>query len=103
MLLRVRDEIRLTMLSFQSLLESAIAYGIRKAIMVEKQQSQAVVERDEEREKNIELNAKLEQLQKQLAQERLVKEEETQILETTMKDENERLVESNKVLKVGLG
>ncbi|KAI1723368.1 axonemal dynein light chain domain-containing protein [Ditylenchus destructor] len=97
MLLRVRDEMRLTILSYQGLLESAIAYGIRKAILVEKQQSEAVVERDEERQKNVDLSAQLEQLQKQLAQERLVKEEEVRLLEQTMKDENERLLESNKM------
>lgn len=59
MLLRVRDEMRLTILSYQGLLESAIAYGIRKAILVEKQQSEAVVERDEERQKNVDLSAQV--------------------------------------------
>jgi dynein light intermediate chain, axonemal len=102
-LLRVRDEIRLTILSYQSLLESAVAYGIRKAILSEGQQSQAVLERDEEVEKNKDLGASIEQLQKELAHERLSKAEEVRILEQTMKEENERLLESNKVLKVGLG
>lgn len=59
LLTRVRDEVRLTVLSYQKLLESAIAYGIRKAIMVEQQQSQAVIERDEERAKNVELTLKV--------------------------------------------
>lgn len=59
LLLRVRDEIRLSIMSFQSLLESSIAYGIRKAIMVEKQQSNALLERDEERRKNAELTTKV--------------------------------------------
>uniref|UniRef100_A0A915DPR0 Uncharacterized protein n=1 Tax=Ditylenchus dipsaci TaxID=166011 RepID=A0A915DPR0_9BILA len=97
MLLRVRDEIRL--------LESAIAYGIRKAILVERQQSEAVVERDEEKQKNADLTEKKNSAgtpPKQLAQERLIKEEEVRLLEQTMKDENERLLESNKTLKMHL-
>lgn len=59
LLLRVRDEIRLSIMSFQSLLESSIAYGIRKAILVEKQQSDVLLERDEERKKNAELTIKV--------------------------------------------
>lgn len=39
-------------------------------------------------------------MEKQITQERLTKEEEFQLLEQTMKDENERLLESNKTLKV---
>lgn len=39
-------------------------------------------------------------MEKQIAHERLTKEEEVRLLEQTMKDENERLLESNKTLKV---
>lgn len=59
LLMRVRDEIRLTIISFQHLLESSIAYGVRKAILAEKQQSGAVVELDEEKKKNEELSKKV--------------------------------------------
>ncbi|KAI6172856.1 Dyla-1 [Aphelenchoides besseyi] len=97
LLLRVRDEIHLTILSYQSLLESSIGYGIRKAIVVEQQQSQAIMDRDLERAKNV-----VEELEKQLKQERLIKEEEVKLLEEKMKDENERLAESNRTLKMHL-
>lgn len=53
--MRVRDEIRLTILSYQSLLESAVAYGIRKAILMEKQSVELNLERGTEKQKNIEL------------------------------------------------
>uniref|UniRef100_A0A914PC90 Axonemal dynein light chain p33 n=1 Tax=Panagrolaimus davidi TaxID=227884 RepID=A0A914PC90_9BILA len=102
LLLRIREEIRLTLLAYQSVLESAIAYGIRKAVSVEKQQTNAVVERDEERTKNAELQHRIEQLQKQLTTERMIKEEEVKLLEQSMKDENERLLESNRILKMHL-
>jgi hypothetical protein len=44
----------------------------------------------------------VEQLQKQLAHERLRQEEEVRLLEQTMRDENERLLESNRTLKMHL-
>uniref|UniRef100_A0A7E4WAP7 Axonemal dynein light chain p33 n=1 Tax=Panagrellus redivivus TaxID=6233 RepID=A0A7E4WAP7_PANRE len=102
LLLRVRDEIRLTLLAYQGVLESAIAYGIRKAVAVERHQTNAIVERDAEKQKNVQLNAKIEQLNKQIATERLVKEEEVKLLERSMRDENERLLESNRTLKMHL-
>lgn len=61
LLMRVRDELRLTISTYQSLLESAVAYGLRKALLVEQQQSQAAVERDQERQRNIDLIAKVSQ------------------------------------------
>ncbi|KAI6221909.1 Dyla-1 [Aphelenchoides fujianensis] len=102
LLLRVRDEIHLSILSYQSLLESSIGYGIRKAILVEQQQSQAILDRDLERAKNAELSKRVDELEKQLKQERIIKEEEVKLLEEKMKDENERLAESNRTLKMHL-
>lgn len=42
----------------------------------------------------------VEELEKQLRQEAMIREEEIKLLEATMKDENERLLESNRTLKV---
>lgn len=58
LLLRVRDEIRMSILAYQSLLESAIGYGLRKALSVENEQYRSVVERDDERKKNGDLIGK---------------------------------------------
>ncbi|CAD5230383.1 unnamed protein product [Bursaphelenchus okinawaensis] len=102
LMLRVRDEIHLTILSYQSLLESAIAYGVRKAIVVEQEQHQAVRNLADERILNQRLTERIAELEKTLAQEKTVREEEIKLLEQTMKDENERLNESNKTLKMHL-
>ena len=101
----------MSILAYQSLLESAIAYGLRKAVTVENQQTRAVVERDEERAKNKDLtmkfllsrkknkNFRLTQLERRLAASRQTAEEELDILEQRMKEENQRLLEANKTLK----
>lgn len=59
LLLRIRDELHLTILAYQTLLESAIAYGLRKAILVEQQQNQAVVDLKLEKARNADLSAKV--------------------------------------------
>jgi dynein light intermediate chain len=38
-LLRVRDEARMTVASYETLYESSIAYGIRKALMAEQKRT----------------------------------------------------------------
>jgi dynein light intermediate chain len=39
LLLRVRDEIRMTMAAYQTLYESSVAFGMRKALMAEQGRS----------------------------------------------------------------
>jgi dynein light intermediate chain len=39
-LLRVRDEIRMTLAAYQSLYESSIAFGMRKALIAEQRKSE---------------------------------------------------------------
>ncbi|KHN85982.1 28 kDa inner dynein arm light chain, axonemal [Toxocara canis] len=99
MLLRVRDELRLTLFSYEHVLESAIAYGIRKSITTQQQQTTAVVERDRLHEQNKQLLAKITELERDLQNERRLNEEELHLLEERMNDENERLKEANKALK----
>ncbi len=40
LLVRVRDEIKMTMQAYQSLYESSIAYGMRKALMAEQKKNE---------------------------------------------------------------
>jgi len=40
LLLRVRDEIRMTLAAYQSLYESSIAFGMRKALIAEQRKSE---------------------------------------------------------------
>ncbi|CAB3400902.1 unnamed protein product [Caenorhabditis bovis] len=99
LLVRVRDEIRMTIMAYQTLLESAIAYGVRKALYIENEQTRAASEWKLEKEKNKELLLKIAQLEKKMANDKIMSEEELAIVEQRMKDTNERLVESNRVLK----
>ncbi|VDK18212.1 unnamed protein product [Anisakis simplex] len=100
MLLRIRDELRLTLFSYEHVLQSAIAYGIRKAIENETQQKTAVLERDQLREKNKQLLEKITELEANIQNERRLHEDELQLMEERMTDENGRLKEANKALKV---
>ena len=40
LLLRVRDEIRMTLTAYQALYESSVAFGMRKALMAEQKKSE---------------------------------------------------------------
>jgi dynein light intermediate chain len=94
LLLRVRDEIRMTIAAYQTLYESSVAFGMRKALQSE--QGKAEMERqileleqdkrDLERQVN-ELKAKCEQIEKRASEQRQVEEkkhaEEIQFLKRT--------------------
>jgi len=94
LLLRVRDEIRMTIAAYQTLYESSVAFGMRKALQAE--QGKADMERtisevkqdksDLEKQVN-ELKAKCEQIEKRAAEQRQVEEkkhqEEIQFLKRT--------------------
>jgi len=94
LLLRVRDEIRMTIAAYQTLYESSVAFGMRKALQAEqgksdmerKIQELEQDKRDLERQVN-ELKAKCEQIEKRAAEQRTVEEkkhaEEVQFLKKT--------------------
>jgi len=110
LLLRVRDEIRMTIAAYQTLYESSVAFGMRKALQAE--QGKADMEkkiadleqdkRDLERQVN-ELKAKCEQIEKRAAELRQVEEkkhsEELQFLKRTnaqLKNQLEGIIAPNK-------
>lgn len=71
LLLRVRDEIRMTLAAYQALYESSTAYGMRKALMAESGKAELetkitdVNERKEQLEKETqELRVKIDQLER---------------------------------------
>merc|ERR1712199_48857 len=94
LLLRVRDEIRMTIAAYQTLYESSVAFGMRKALQAE--QGKAEMERkiqeleqdkrDLERQVN-DLKNKCEQIEKRAMEQRAVEEkkhpEEIQFLKRT--------------------
>jgi dynein light intermediate chain len=102
LLLRVRDEIRMTIAAYQTLYESSVAFGMRKALQAE--QGKAEMEkriedletekRDLERQVN-ELKAKCDQIEKRAAEQRQIDEKKHQ-------DEMQFLKRTNQQLKAQL-
>jgi len=94
LLLRVRDEIRMTIAAYQTLYESSVAFGMRKALQAEQGKAdmeKRIAELEEEKrdlEKNVnELKAKCDQIEKRAQEQRQVEEkkhtEEIQFLKRT--------------------
>jgi len=94
LLLRVRDEIRMTIAAYQTLYESSVAFGMRKALQAEQGKSEMERniqeleqdKRDLERQVN-DLKNKCEQIEKRAMEQRAVEEkkhtEEIQFLKRT--------------------
>jgi len=94
LLLRVRDEIRMTIAAYQTLYESSVAFGMRKALQaeqgktdMERQIKELELDKTElERQVN-ELKAKCEQIEKRALEQKQVEEkkhsEEIQFLKRT--------------------
>lgn len=64
MLLRVRDEARMTIGAYEALYESTIAYGIRKALMAEQTKSELEAKINQLDGTKRELNEQVENLKK---------------------------------------
>jgi len=83
LLLRVRDEIRMTIASYQTLYESSIAFGMRKALQAEQQK--------------VEMQAKLKQLESEKRDlEKQVLEMKTKCEMLEKRDQERREEENNK-------
>ena len=94
LLLRVRDEIRMTIAAYQTLYESSIAFGMRKALQAEqgKADMEARIKQLEAEKKDLErqvqeLKAKAEAIEKRESERRALEEkkhaEEVQFLKRT--------------------
>lgn len=102
LLLRVRDEIRMTIAAYQTLYESSIAFGMRKALMAEHRKSeleskikQLQVENEELEQQVHDLNQKCESIQKR----------ETERREQTAQKHEEEVIylkKANEQLKMSL-
>uniref|UniRef100_A0A7S2C1N4 Uncharacterized protein n=1 Tax=Florenciella parvula TaxID=236787 RepID=A0A7S2C1N4_9STRA len=102
LLLRVRDEIRMTIAAYQTLYESSIAFGMRKALMAEyrKAEMEAKVKQLESEKEDLErqvsdLTLKLESVQKKEAEKRAYDEKRHA-------EEVEKLKQVNAQLKTNL-
>uniref|UniRef100_A0AC35UCR5 Dynein light chain n=1 Tax=Rhabditophanes sp. KR3021 TaxID=114890 RepID=A0AC35UCR5_9BILA len=99
LLLRVKHEFQLTFVTYQTLLESTIAYGIRKAIETEQQRTSVDEQAANDRNENILMKKKIEQLEQKALQEKILREEEIKLIEANLKEENEKLQHNCKTLK----
>lgn len=105
LLLAVRNEIRMTVAAYQSLYESSIAFGMRKALMAEQRKSELASQvkvlgaEVGELEKTVEgLTAKCEELETS-EKERFAAEEEKHLAEVAkLKAVNDQLKESLEAL-----
>jgi dynein light intermediate chain len=61
LLVRVRDEIKMTVQAYQTLYESSIAYGMRKALQAEQKKAEMIIQINQ-------LNARCEDLESEVAE-----------------------------------
>lgn len=97
---RVRDELNLTLLSYQTLYESSLAFGVRKALQAEIGRTE--MEHKIEQLKHIEQQLEYQKAELKVELERNAKraQEEMESLRRQHAEEVETLQQSNKQLKV---
>ena len=102
LLLRVRDEARMTISSYETLYESSIAYGIRKALMAEQRKSELDAKIRTLEETKTDLQKQIDNLKSSMdaAQERAASKRETE--EAAHAEEVERITKANEQLKASL-
>jgi len=87
LLLRVRDEMRMTIRAYQTLYESSVAYGLRKALTTEKQRQDTQTKINEVEINNKDLQTKAEELEGEIQE--LEESEKQKRKEITEKNEEE--------------
>jgi dynein light intermediate chain len=99
LLLRVRDEIRMTICAYQSLYESSIAFGMRKALQAEQRRLQQGKKKTNLGIANKELKEEIEGLEQKIAQFQRTEAERREQDERKHKEEVEMLKRTNAQLK----
>ena len=102
LLLRVRDEARMTIAAYETLYESSIAYGIRKALMAEQKRTDLNAEMMHLQLRKKDLTAEATGLKDGIKQnaEKAAERRETEEKQHT--DDMERIVRTNEQLKTSL-
>ena len=100
LLARVRDELNLTLLSYQTLYESSLAFGVRKALQAEIGRGE--MEEQIEQLKQVEQQLECQKTELKVELERNAKraQEDMESLKRQHAEEVEALQQSNKQLKV---
>merc|ERR1711990_190714 len=99
LLLRVRDEIRMTICAYQSLYESSIAFGMRKALQAEQRRNQHNKKIKNLMVANRELQSEVEELQQKIVQIEQRETERREQEDRKHKEEVEMLKRTNAQLK----
>lgn len=102
LLARVRDELNLTLLSYQTLYESSLAFGVRKALQAEI--GRVEMQEEIEQLKHVEQQLECQKMELKVELERNAKraQEDMEALKRQHAEEVESLQQSNKQLKVML-
>ncbi len=99
MLVRVRDELRMTIESYQALYESAIAYGMRKALLAEQKKNEMKSEIQKLEKECTELQHSVDGLEKSVQDMEKSFQEECEKLEKKHKETVETEKAKNQLLK----
>lgn len=102
LLLRVRDEARMTISAYETLYESSIAYGIRKALMAEQRKSELTSKIQSLQDNKGDLQNQIDNLKSSMdaAQERAASKRDAE--ERAHTEEVERITKTNEQLKASL-
>ncbi|GMI33718.1 hypothetical protein TeGR_g847 [Tetraparma gracilis] len=102
LLLRVRDEIRMTTAAYQTLYESSIAFGMRKALMSEQKKGEMEGEIASLDEENADLSRQVSELSARIDDIKTKQEERRKADETAHEEEVAKLKVTNDNLKASL-
>ncbi len=102
LLLRVRDEARMTIAAYETLYESSIAYGIRKALMAEQKRTDINAELNHLALRKKDLSSEAEALKKAISDSQTKTKERRESEEKIHQEDVERVQRSNDQLKTSL-
>eukprot|EP00605_Chrysophyceae_sp_TOSAG23-4_P001671 GSChrysophyteH1.ASY1.ANO1.1837.1 assembled CDS len=102
LLLRVRDEARLTIAAYETLYESSIAYGIRKALMAEQRRSDLNAELMQLAMERKDLQNQADELRKNIADTQQAAADKREAEEKQHNEDVERIQRTNDQLKTSL-
>ena len=102
LLLRVRDEIRMTIAAYQTLYESSIAFGMRKALMAEQRKTEMESQAKLLEQEKKELERQIEELDSRCETIQRREQERTALDEKKHGEEVEFLRKTNDQLKANL-
>jgi dynein light intermediate chain len=102
LLLRVRDEARMTIASYETLYESSIAYGIRKALMAEQRRTDINFEMSNLALRRKELKAEIASMREAIKKSKENANERRETEEKVHNEDVERIMRTNDQLKTSL-